>query len=142
MAHGWDGVQTVGMPVTPSLLTVSDIERMARAGVKIEMEDIKDQVIPDPPKKDIIFGQVDENGWMRAFLQRWDRAQPVEPMVHRDFEHVSICRGTKDFHVFVVLINGVAAHLTDPPEAFPSEALIAKVFMLKKEGKAGEHTRG
>lgn len=137
MAQGWYGISNNMMQArAPSLLSVSDVERMAKAGVKIDMEQIKDQVIPDPPRKEVIFNQVDENGWLRDFLRRWDRAQPIEPtMMHRDFEHVSVVRGKENFHVFVVMSCGAVAHLTDTLEAYPSEALVAKLILLKKEGK-------
>jgi hypothetical protein len=143
--YGDNAVST--LPYAPrAVLTVSDIERLAKAGVKIEFENVKDQVRPDPTKKATMFGQVDEFGYMRDFLRRWDRAQPADPhvygvaaraadMVH-NFDHVSIFRKESTFHVFVVLSGGQIGHLTDPAEVFPSEALIAKVFLLQKEGKA------
>lgn len=145
--NNWEDALTIVPPEQRSVLTVSDIERMAKAGVKIEFENIKAQVRPDPVKDDIVFGQIDSYGFLRDFLRRWDRAQPNgDPNMYglrqraleavRTFDHVSIFRHGAIFHVFVILTTGQIGHLTDPAEVFPSEALIAKVFLLQKEGKS------
>lgn len=136
-------------PIT--MLTVSDVERLAKAGVKVDLEQIKDRIVPDPVAEHVVFDQIDRHNYLRDFLKRWDRAQPTDDpnsvgtlrdraagLMH-SFEYVSIYRRDRTFHVFVIMRGGKVAHLTDPAEAFPSEALIAKCFLLQKEG-AGDAT--
>ena len=140
MADRWGNVSLEPMTVpvqTKQMLTVSEIERMAKAGVKIEFKEIAEQVRPDPEKYNTIFGQIDEMGWLRDFLRRWDRAKPAprDQLFSQSFAHVSITRTDDTFHVFVLTMAGKAAHLTDDAAAFPSEALIAKILFLEKEGK-------
>lgn len=130
---------TIAAPLrTPSFLTVNDVERLAKAGVKVDYENIKNVVVPDPPKPDIIYGQIDPYGWLRALHDRWQRTNPNPArdgfMDPHNFAYVGAVHveDTETMHLMVATKQGRVAYVTDDAKMYPSDALIAKLHLLVK----------
>lgn len=127
-------VQHGGMNSPPmAVLTVSDVERLAKAGVKMDYAEVKHCVVPDPPP-------AREPTWsihteLAALLvQRWNRLNTMD----RDGFEVpfllSAVRYEDKVHVFVAPNRGqykaAPVILEDDEKLYPSDALMAKIHLL------------
>lgn len=106
-----------------AMLTVSDVARLAQAGVKVNFSDISDMVRPDDTKS--LTPLVD------AFWQRWHRANPGSPMSLPPERPWAIAAAPYNdvVYVFVAPFNGVPFILEDEKTLYPSDALIAKLHL-------------
>jgi hypothetical protein len=123
------------LPSEPAKLTVGDIERLAKAGVSIKFEDIRQQVIADypqamPAERPRYLPLVD------AFEDRWYRNTKARDNAYRDsyasmpFEFFAATNGDK----VVVLLSDGANHvvLEDPTNLYPSDDLMASIHLWLK----------
>lgn len=114
------------------MLTVSDVERLAKAGVKIEFEQIKSQVRPDPPSED-------RDKWMRlplveAFWERWRRANPPNHQTFNEVGPWGIYASVFDdtVYVFVSPTDGPPFIIEDQKHLYPSDSLMAALHLREK----------
>lgn len=114
------------------LLSVSDVERLAKAGVTIKFTEIKNQIKPDdqmvpqpmfPPPRTLEEAFWDR--WKRAHLQR-DYSFDVRPYNINASEH-----GGK-VYVFVSPGDQPPFILDDDAVLYPSDALMAKLALYEK----------
>lgn len=116
-------------PIT--MLTVSDVERLAKAGVKIEFEAIRDQIRPDdptPPRYDAPRTLED------AFWERWKRANIRDDVnMGRMFPYkINASQHGDKVYVFVAPLDQPPFILEDVSVLYPSDALMAKLALLEK----------
>lgn len=123
--HGLD--TWMPAPITP--LSVTDIERLAKAGVKVEWKDIAAQVQPDFKQAPLTL--------VEAFWQRWKRANPGNNLEYygrvQPWQIFATTYGEKVF-VYVAPIDAEPFILEDEKVLYPSDALIAKLHLR-------EHTK-
>jgi hypothetical protein len=119
-----------------SNLSVSDIERLAKAGVKIEFKDIALQVQPDMYPSP---GSYDEmapkppRSLSDSFWQRWERANPRKfgAGEMRPWDIHATEFGDK-VYVYVAPTDGEPFILEDSKPLFPSDALMAALHLREK----------
>jgi len=110
-----------------SLLSVSDIERLVRAGVTTTFQDIAMVVVPDPAS----YG----SALVEAFWQRWDRAhrtdrdrvfaeqqQPYEIHAQSYAETVYVMVCPRSAPPFII---------EEHAGLYPSDALMAKLLLYE-----------
>lgn len=115
---------------TGNQLTVSDFERLAKAGVKIEFEQIANQIVQDrmPPPPQTCHRTLNESFWdryRRAHCHHYEGSmQPYD--IHAS------AHGDK-VYVFVMPSNTDAPFvLEDDAPLYPSDALMAKLVLWEK----------
>lgn len=125
-------------------MTVSQIEVLAKAGVKVELQ-CPVRVISDPPtpypQAVHQFGTPDH--LLELVSQRWEmamRAKYASEEFNRPtfFETplVSACKHGETVYIFVRGGKGTPPHvIEDPMNIFPSDALLAKLHLLMEFGK-------
>lgn len=124
-------------------LTVSDVERLAKAGVVIKFEDIASQVTPDPMKQ--MQGYVDP-ALAQAIVNRLQMSHPDPSVNHSRPRFDLACSKYKDkVYVFASYwgeqLMGSGSVKTEPciliddMAVFPSDALMAKLIFLKEQAK-------
>lgn len=133
--------------ITP--LTVSDIERLAKAGVTVQWDDIKDHVRPDSDSK--ALNQYTDPLLTTAIVIRWRLANPdnrygEEPRPPYDFA----CTKYRDkvyvfasYHGGDLLRQGGRTRtepciIIDDAAVFPSDALMAKLIFMAKQDTKGD----
>lgn len=130
-----------GLPVLPpmAILTVSDYERLAKAGVKVEYADIKHSVVPDPVQKHSVV-RIDTE-LADLIVHRWNRIDE-RAMNGMEFPFLlSAVRHEDKIYVFVAPRppHGRKSHgpviLEDDGKLYPSDALIAKLSLLLETQK-------
>jgi hypothetical protein len=111
-------------------LTVSEVERLAKAGVTVAFADIAAHVHPDPPKQDHL------DPGARAVLDRW-RRNPRNQPEYVGFEVIRFATHMYNdtVYVFVVTPGHEPVILTDDVHLFPSDALMAKIHLLEHQLK-------
>ena len=131
-----DVLHTGGIVYEPPMakLTVSEIERLAKAGVTMTFSEIAAQVVPDymtPPNE----LHVDPMTLEESFWQRWRRAHLPDPLTFRgDIAPYKIHCHERGDTVFIM----VCPEKEDPfivfDEAilYPSDALMAKLALYEK----------
>lgn len=130
------GRMSVQNPMKPMpRLTVAEVIELAKAGVKIELEDV--DLAPKPPRD---FWDNDNHHYlMVALMQRVNQAFPLDMVGMRGkFNHMSLARirGNK-IGVMVVTANGNAALIEDDEKMFPSDTFIASlILMIETEEKS------
>lgn len=110
-------------------LTVHDAERLARAGVKIDLEHVN--ITEDPRNKD----WVEKDPWAIAVEDRL-RMNPMFGMRLATRElHLRLMGGKYGEKVFICvhLGNRPPVLLDDDAHLFPSDALMAKIHLLDKQ---------
>jgi hypothetical protein len=118
-ASGWQG------PVFQ--LTVSEIERLAKAGVSIQFDNARLIPISDP---------VPEPTLTEAFWQRWHRANPTD-YAAKMIDVVASEHGDKAY-LFVQPRDAPPFILEDERTLFPSDALMGKLWMWRKTQDAAK----
>lgn len=106
------------------MLTVSDVARLAQAGVKINFAEIADMVRPDDTKSTTPL--------VDAFWQRWHRANPGNPMMLPPERPWAIAAAPCNDKVYVFVApfhGGVPFILEDEKILFPSDTLMAKLHL-------------
>lgn len=128
----------------PESLTVSDVERLAKAGVKIEFKEIAQQVIPDPLKEYSPQQRRLESSpmLMQPLIDRLTRAGVIrDPALSdeglsfdgRRYEQLAATQNGDKVYVFYARHEFEPIMLEDDATMFPSDALIAKFLLWKKE---------
>lgn len=138
-------------PNTPSRpITVSDVERLAKAGVHVEMKDIVDHVTRDPPVEPT--PQSKYQAWymnhyshyldlLLARLESSTMAGNELGTFKRRFL-LSVTRSGDEIYIFAQYVGGTTdgIHsdltppivLTDPASLFPSDSLLTRLHLLEK----------
>lgn len=128
-------IYEAGAAAQRGTLTVTDVERLAKAGVQINIGDIVGRLVPDsaptPPTE--LWGG-DE--LTRALLERYKRNKRARD---RGFEgHLSSFRflatehGDR-IHVYVAPTDGRdPVVLVDDKAIFPSDALMSAIYLMEK----------
>jgi len=114
----------------PCVLTVNDIERMAKAGVVIAYKDIAGHVVPDQqPERPRTLED--------AFWERWHRANVSKDYrfeaYRRPYAVAAHQHGDK-VTVFVQPHDKAPFTLEDESVLYPSDALMAKLALWEKTG--------
>lgn len=136
---------------TQKMLTVSDVERLAKAGVQIKMDDVIERITPDPMKEDPIDVQMapqnaDNNDLLRALWHRLrmnTRALQSDHMGGGMYRHMPVqaaVRHGDTIHIFVHTGNSPPCIIEDEAVLFPSDALMAKIALLEKVEKGNYNT--
>lgn len=120
----------------PAKLTVSDIERLVKAGVTVTFADIAAQVTPDYMPAPENIPVPDPKTLEDAFWQRWKRAHTrVDPMTFegmmRPYKIHCHERGSKVF-VMVCSDKEDPFLIEDEAALYPSDALMAKLAIYEK----------
>lgn len=119
----------------PRQLSISDVERLAKAGVQITFSDIAAQIAPDgpPPQQSSRF---EEPIMAEAIWDRWMRSKRAhEPFYdggHMRPWQLFASQHGDTVHVFVAPRNGEPFILTDAATIFPSDALMASLALHEK----------
>lgn len=118
-----------GSPVSAppgAFLSVSDVERLAKAGVKVEWGDIRYQVVPDPEP-------AAPETLTSAFWHRWDRSHPPrwDSFPTRPYDIYASEYGDK-VYVYVQPRDSEPFVLEDDKHLYPSDALMAKLHLREK----------
>lgn len=116
----------------PNQLSVSDIERLAKAGVTMKFEEIQHIVVPDsvafPPAQPYQLAD-----------PLYDRLRRVDRTRNRDAFGVSIhltaVEHGEDVYVFVATGRGEPVILKDKSFMYPSDALMAQIHLLEEAQK-------
>ena len=110
------------------LLTVSDVERLAKAGVTVAFEDIATQLGPDLPRDHL-------DPLARAVMDRWMRNPRNRERCENKFTriHMSAVGWGDMVYVFVATGRNEPVVLTDDMHMFPSDALMAKLHLLEHQ---------
>src|ERR1035437_6495575 len=131
-----------GDPAPCAILSVSDVERLAKAGVKMDWETMRDQVRPDPvPDK---TGMFDCRVLLRPLVARL-RQQALSRSTKDRFltggsdgayidgpSFLSVVAHGEKVYVFVASGNQPPLILEDDLHLYPSDALIAKLHLMHK----------
>lgn len=125
------GHTTVSAPPRQPL-TVSDVERLAKAGVQINFADIAGQVMndgpPPPTAADLWPNSLNESFW-----QRWKRANPKRYGMGQDQPFQIFATEFKDtVNVYVAPSDAKPFILEDDAALFPSDALMAKLALWER----------
>lgn len=125
-------------------LSVSDIERLAKAGVQVKWEDIESQVRPDEPAKDRSWT---DPALTQVIVDRWMMVHPDglnQPRNRIPFDLAATRHGDK-VYVFASYVEGFMQAggrsktepciLTDDAALFPSDALMTKLIFMQENAK-------
>ena len=123
-----------------AVLSVSDVERLAKAGVKMEWSEIKNQVRPDLKPSPAEASMFDCSKLLRPLVARlkqaYDNASrnsiavPFEDSLGPDF--LSAAAHGDKVYVFVASRHGPPIILEDESHLYPSDALMAKLHLMDK----------
>lgn len=114
-------------------LSVSDVERLAKAGVKIEFSDVRYQIMPDddlkPPER--LFPHMEP--LQQSFWERWRRANPQKADRFDHLPPFSVYAHETDDKVFVMVGPNDTRQepflIEDLKHLYPSDALMAKLHL-------------
>lgn len=129
-------IQETGRPMYA--LPVSDIIKLAAAGVKIEFKDIANQIMPDPVQPQTAEpsdGLRDYHNRLlvRPIVDRWRMANQKRDMEGHAFPFLLSAQQYKEkVYVFVGTGNSEPCILTDEAHLYPSDALMAKLHLLQQ----------
>jgi hypothetical protein len=119
-----------------NLLTVTDIERLAKAGVQMTLADIASIVMPDPPPSPPSDGEEWPKDLNQSFWQRWRRAHPHQWGRGEPVPFLVYAVEVNDtVHMFVAPNGDDPFVLTDVRGLFPSDALMAKLDLYERTRK-------
>lgn len=120
-------------------LSVSDVERLAKAGVAIKFEDIWKQVHPDVETR-----QLFDNSLAKPLIERW--AAPHQNDINRRLIfpfRAYVERYGDKFYVFIATQNGPPVVIEDAAHLYPSDALMASIhFLLEVQPKGDINGQG
>ena len=120
---------------SPPRLTVSDIERLAKAGVSMSFEAIVGCIEPDPKPKDIF----DDSHLTGVIIQRWRMTQqPGKDFGYMPF-HLAAAVYKGKVHVFVSGRDREPTVLVDEAHLFPSDALMANLHLYLEFNKGEDN---
>jgi hypothetical protein len=119
-------------------LTVSDVERLAKAGVKIEFNDVRDQVTQDPnPPIRVMMPEPSERPTTldEAFWQRWHRAHISNAYSYALPFQIHATEFKDKVYVFVAPTTAEPFVLTDEAPLYPSDKLMAELALWESTNK-------
>lgn len=110
-----------------STLTVSEVERLAKAGVKVEFKDIAAQVRPDIPESPHLF----DNRLVKPLVERRaaSRCNSQDNFISFPFNAYVTRYGDK-FYIFLSTGCHEPCILQDEAHLYPSDALMASIHLL------------
>lgn len=122
-------------------ICVSDIVKLAAAGVTMSFNDIKNQVIPDGPSEPRMrpIPLIDDT----LAQALWSRVATNLQLIAGEYSNLGFTRPyqlaaakfEETIYVFAVAPGHPPVILTDPAHCFPSDALMAKLALLKDQAK-------
>ena len=126
-----------GEPVPVAVLSVSDVERLAKAGVKMDWAEIKYQVRPDQPQR---FKLYDCEPMLRPLIERLAMRSNIKhanDLLIGDYAEVpfnllSVSVNQEKVYVFVAPHDQPPVILEDDVNLYPSDALMAKLVLMEK----------
>ncbi len=111
-------------------LTVSDVERLAKAGVIIKFEDIAAQVMRDAPPPDETF-KSRYLPMVDAFWERWRWANNTD--LFRDGETFHLYAFEQGDKVIAIVSDGISHVIIEDEKClYPSDALMAKLHLWRQ----------
>ena len=118
-----------------SLLSVSDIERLVRAGVTTTFQDIAMVVVPDAPSPSPAPLSYDpyRSALVEAFWQRWDRAHSIDrdrALMVQPYE-IHAQSYAETVYVMVCPRSAPPFIIEDHAGLYPSDALMAKLLLYE-----------
>lgn len=128
-----------GQPAPCAILSVTDVVRLATAGVKMEWEAVRDQVRPDPvPDK---TGMFDCSAVLRPLVSRLTQNFDLQNdmltgPLQVPFFLSAVVHGDK-VYVFVASTDQPPIILEDDRHLYPSDALMAKLHLMNQFYKGG-----
>ena len=109
------------------MLSVSDVERLAKAGVAITFSDVQYQIQRDPEEVVRVASLAD------SFWERWRRANPPD---YRTFGGPTFGIYASEYgdkvYVYVHPTDSEPFILEDDKHLYPSDALMAKLHLREK----------
>ena len=126
-----------GDPVPVAVLSVSDVERLAKAGVKMDWAEIKYQVRSDQPQRHKLYDcepmlrPLIERLRMRSNIKNANEAFPGDYAVV-PFNLLSVSVNHEKVYVFVAPHGQPPVILEDDVNLYPSDALMAKLHLMDK----------
>lgn len=119
----------MSITVTPAVatpITVSDIERLAKAGVKIDWADIRSQVTPDPETPPVTPVAL-EDAARERFIRTPAGQHLYDETFHRP-EFKAVREGDK-VYLFVHFLGKAPQVFMDDWGTYPSDALMAQIYL-------------
>ena len=125
------------------MLTVTDVERLAKAGVTMQWRDIAGQVMPDAPPPEQPLGLQHLSPLTELLLERWRRREVAKtanspfpfPLDHSRIAYswraIHAASNNSMVYVFVLPDSGPPAIIEDALDLFPSDALMASLILLE-----------
>lgn len=114
-------------PDNRKLLSVSDIERLAKSGVHVDFKDVAEQIMQDPPPATKHTPLID------AFWDRYWRARPEQDQWGRPTPYQIAAIQYEDLiYVFVGPRDRPPFVIEDQRVLYPSDALMAKMALLEQ----------
>jgi hypothetical protein len=137
-----------GEPAPCAILSVSDVERLAKAGVKMEWAEMRHQVRPDPvPDKTGMFdctpllrplvARIRQQAISQSTKDHFLSPEPDVRMIQAASFMSAVAHGEK-VYVFVAHDNQPPVILEDDIHLYPSDALMAKLHLMDKFYKDGK----
>ena len=118
-------------PLPRAVLSVTDVERLAKAGVKIDFEQIAAQVSPDLPEK---TRENYYNELTRFFWERWLRANSDEHSFNLRPYDIFAQRHNETVYVMVTPppASDKPFIIEDAATLYPSDALMAQLALWQQ----------
>lgn len=117
-------------------LSISDVERLAKAGVAIQFSEIANRIVSDPPPSPPANLFPAEDNWTEVLLERYRRnlrarSKSYESVMY-PFRFFATEHGDK-VHVYVAPTDGRdPVVLVDDKAIFPSDALMSSIYLMEK----------
>lgn len=133
-----DCYQNVALAAKPHL-TVSQIERLAKAGVKVELSDVL--IVGEMPEYPKAMQHGSPEHLVDMIHQRWRMAMEAKNRAYADPQPfyaqpaIAAVRHEDKVHVFAVGEKCPPQILVDEIAIFPSDALMAQLHLLMEYGK-------
>ena len=142
MAHHPDLTPGMGQIIRKKqMLTVSDVERLAKAGVVMDYKELRHEIQPDPPKEEDprrVTPLVDMIHTRIRMATRARDGNSIYAINYQDGHTLPEMYAVpfKDkVHVFVATGNQPPLIIEDEAQLFPSDALMAKLALLRETEK-------
>lgn len=118
-------------------LTVSDVERLAKAGVAINISDIAQQLVPDPTPSHVfdtaaVSTLVKRLATISAFNDNFNQFMDGSGFLLRKYVSLAASLHGDKVYVFVHLRGIEPLIIEDAKHLYPSDALIAKLTLLSQ----------
>lgn len=120
-------------------LSVSDVERLAKAGVSINISDIAQQLVPDPPPTPshvfdtaAVSTLVKRLATISAFNDNFNQFMDGSGFLLRKYVSLAASLHGDKVYVFVHMRGIEPLIIEDAKHLYPSDALIAKLTLLSQ----------